>query len=129
MLTENSKLPFELSEDAMTCVRTYIKVIYDYFNGEGVTIYLFGSLAKGGYFDHSDVDLLVILDNTLLTSERKRDLRIKINDLGCNSYFSENLTRELDCKIYGEIDFISSTLSNFFEKDICKDLVNVTDWR
>lgn len=129
ILTKNDKLRFEVKEDLMKAIKEYVRVILSVLEKGSAEIYLFGSIAKGGYNEHSDIDLLVILTGKELDSKQKRVLRIELNGIGCDSYFDSRLDFELDCKVYGEIDFSNSTKSNFFEKDICKDLIRVTEWR
>lgn len=129
ILTKNDKLRFVVKENTIIAIREYVRVILDTLEKDSVEIYLFGSIAKGGYTEYSDIDLLVIVKDRELDSEQKRSLRIELNGLGCDVYFDKRLPRELDCKVYGEIDFSNSTKTNFFEKDICKDLIRVTEWR
>ena len=129
ILTKNDKLKFEVKENITRAIKEYVKVILGALEGNQAEIYLFGSIAKGGYNEYSDIDLLVILNGRKLDSDQKRFLRIELNGLGCDSYFDNKLDMELDCKVYGEIDFSNSAKTNFFEKDICRDLIRVTEWR
>lgn len=119
MLTNKDSVDFEIRDQIKDIVIHYRDEVKKLFpNSE---IYLFGSISKGFIKDSSDVDLLVILPNQKLSSVEKKDNKIL-------TYSLDYYKRDLDCKVYGEIDFLNSVGHGLFEKCILKDLININRW-
>ena len=107
----------------------YSDLIKSILENYRIEIYLFGSIAKGNYSKNSYIDLLVILNSIELSARDKKVLRCKIRDLAVDLEIDDNLSKELDCKVYGEIDFNRSSIHSNLEKQIARDLVRATTWR
>ena len=107
----------------------YSDLIKSILENYRIEIYLFGSIDKGNYSKNSDIDLLVILNSIELSARDKKVLRCKIRDLAVDLEIDDNLSKELDCKVYGEIDFNRSSIHSNLEKQIARDLVRATTWR
>lgn len=121
-------VPYKLNNKLRNEIVEYKDLILKDLKDKSVSVYLFGSIAKGGYSVNSDIDLLIIIKDADLTPRDKKELRIRIRDLGYDLEVAYNFSKELDCKVYGEVDFLRSSASNNFEKQIVNDLVDVTDW-
>lgn len=86
-------------------------------------IYIFGSVAKGRYYQSSDIDVLVLI-NEEKTLKELRGLRHEIEDSICNL----NLSKDIDLKIYTKERFCELIKVPSFESAILKDLVEVRGW-
>lgn len=112
-------LPFTLKPERVEEIYYYVNKLNE-FIPEGI-IYLFGSFSKGRIKESSDIDLLVILPNRDLSARDRRDKRIDIM-----RFVDENCDidrREVDVKIYGEIDYKEICTRPTFESSILKDLI------
>lgn len=111
---------YTMCDDLRNIIITYRDAILEDF--PNAFIYLFGSIAKGGFKKSSDIDLLVILPNQTLDVKERKDARILI---GCNRPL---LDRDLDCKVYGEFDFNDLSNTSNFERCIKNDLIDIGGW-
>lgn len=86
-------------------------------------IYLFGSVAKGGYSKESDIDLLVIINDPKLPKEL-RMLRHEIED----NLEKLKIQRTIDIKLYNKDRYEELCKNPSFEKAILKDLIDIGGW-
>lgn len=86
-------------------------------------IYIFGSIAKGKYSKHSDIDILILIKEELST----KDLR-KIKHFIEDSIEEIRIKREVDVKIYCKSRFLLLTDIPSFEREIMKDLIDIRMW-
>ena len=118
-----TEVNYEMSEILRESIVVYCDVIKSLITTD-LSIFLFGSVAKGKFFKNSDIDLLVIVKGKELSVSERRVYRLLV--MGETWDYPEY--KELDCKVYGEIDFNKISTNSFFEKSIKKDLIEVTDW-
>lgn len=111
------KLHYNLAESYNNIFKELIKLfsMYDY------KVFLFGSFSKGMMNYNSDIDLLLIVPDLEITYTLKRKIRNELENYILDLMFKYG--KEIDIKIYGEIDFISSSRRNYFESSIIKDLI------
>lgn len=102
-------------------IRYYLKEVNKLYENIPHKIYLFGSLVKAKYKDNSDIDFLVILNGKDLTSKDRHDEYLHVLDS------VKQIDIELDCKIYGDIDYNRLTKTSNFEKQISKELILLKD--
>lgn len=113
----DKQLGYTISPKFKQAIRFYLKEVNKLYENIPHKIYLFGSLVKAKYKDNSDIDFLVILNGKDLTSKDRRDEYLHVLDR------VEQIDIELDCKIYGDIDYNRLAKTSNFEKQISKELI------
>lgn len=113
----DKQLGYTISPKFKQAIRFYLKEVNKLYENIPHKIYLFGSLVKAKYKDNSDIDFLVILNGKDLTSKDRRDEYLHVLDR------VEQIDIELDCKIYGDIDYNRLAKKSNFEKQISKELI------
>ena len=86
-------------------------------------IYLFGSVAKGGYSEKSDIDLLVLINSSKAPKEL-RMLRHEIEDNLENFKIEKNVY----IKLYNKDRYEELCKNPSFEKAILEDLIDIGGW-
>lgn len=92
-------------------------------NLEDIDIYLFGSIAKGCYSNHSDIDILVLIHENKSVKELRK-LRHFLED----EIEKLLIDREVDLKIYYKHRFKKLAEVPSFENVILNDLIDIRMW-
>ncbi|MFN8441728.1 MAG: nucleotidyltransferase domain-containing protein [Caldilineaceae bacterium] len=107
-----------LSEVEQQALQTFVSKVCQRFPDQILTIYLFGSRARGDARPDSDMDLLVILKNADLATRRSiRDLAIEVW-LSSGIYLSTRVWDELHRQQHAD-------LHTAFYKNLQQDAVSV----
>lgn len=114
-------LDFSLDTKLYSVMLDLEKLFNEYLD----SFYLFGSTSKGTRKEDSDIDLLLIVPNVRFSGIEAR--RFKRNYTRSLFDLLSKYKIDFDLKVYGEFDFNEACGCNFFEKDICKDLILVKD--
>jgi predicted nucleotidyltransferase len=86
-------------------------------------IYLFGSIAKGGYSEKSDIDLLVLINY----SKAPKELRLLRHEIEDNLE-KLKIERTADIKLYDKDRYEELCKNPSFEKAILEDLIDIGGW-
>lgn len=110
-------LDLNLKNEIIKIRNTCLKILND------IQIYLFGSIAKGGYSKNSDIDILVLI-NKNKTLKELRELRHFLEDI----IDELHLSRDVDIKVYEKERYFSLSTRPSFEKEILNDLIDLKEW-
>lgn len=121
MVQSKSRLDYALSDN----YKSMFSDIFSLLNGYGYKLFLFGSFSRGTVSPKSDVDLLLIVPNIRLIPRMKKELKNRFDDQLID--IMVNHGKEIDLKVYGELDFIESSKVNYFEGSIIQDLILLED--
>lgn len=116
-----SDIPYVLDKTLKAQISCAKNTIKSYL--PGVKIYLFGSIAKGCYSKHSDIDFLILIQDDKSIKEL-RILRHEVEDQVENL----SLGRKVDLKLYNESRYRTLCQKPCFEQVIQSDLIDVTQW-
>lgn len=112
---------YQLDEGIRDEIRIVKNTILTYLSD--AQIYLFGSIAKGCYSKTSDIDVLILLPDSL-ESKALRSLRHKLED----KIEEYGLSRQVDMKLYSANRYKELCQTPCFEQCIQNDLVCIVDW-
>lgn len=92
-------------------------------NLQDIDIYLFGSIAKGCYSSHSDIDILILIHD----NKSVRELR-KLRHFFEDEIEKLLIDREVDLKVYYNCRFKELAKVPSFENIILNDLIDIRRW-
>lgn len=115
-ITKN-RLSYSLSD----IYRSMFEDLCNLFNCYDYSVFLFGSFSKGMMKSSSDIDLLLLVPNVELDARMKRLIKNELDDDLLNLMIKYG--KEIDMKVYGEVDYINSCKRNYFESSIIGDLI------